>query len=72
VNVEKLRRGVSYAVNPVLVKSMENLRFIDKLGRGLPMVYREAVTNGRKVVFEVVGEEFRVTLGLHARANGAV
>jgi ATP-dependent DNA helicase RecG len=72
VTVEKLRRGVSYAVNPVLVKFMENLRFIDKLGRGLPMVYREAVTNGRKVVFEEVGEEFRVTLGLHARANGAV
>jgi ATP-dependent DNA helicase RecG len=65
VTVEKLRRGVSYAVNPVLVKFMENLRFIDKLGRGLPMVYREAVTHGRQVIFEEVGEEFRVTLGRH-------
>jgi len=65
VTVEKLKRGVSYAVNPVLVKFMENLRFIDKLGRGLPMVYREALTHDRRVVFEEVGEEFRVTLGLN-------
>jgi ATP-dependent DNA helicase RecG len=64
VTVEKIRRGVSYAVNPVLVKFMENLRFIDKLGRGLPMVYREAVEHGRQVTFEEVGEEFHVTLGL--------
>lgn len=64
VTVEKIRRGVSYAVNPVLVKFMENLRFIDKLGRGLPMVYREAVSHGRQVIFEEIGEEFRVTLGL--------
>ena len=69
MTIEKLRRGVSYAVNPVLVKFMENLRFIDKLGRGLPMVYREAVTHGRKVIFEEVGEEFRVTLGLHREAS---
>lgn len=68
VTIEKLRRGVSYAVNPVLVKFMENLRFIDKLGRGLPMVYREAVSHGRKVLFEELGEEFRVTLGLHREA----
>jgi len=64
VTIEKLRRGVFYAVNPVLVELMENLRFIDKLGRGLPMVYREAVSHGRKVLFEELGEEFRVTLGL--------
>jgi ATP-dependent DNA helicase RecG len=64
VTIEKLRRGVFCAVNPVLVELMENLRFIDKLGRGLPMVYREAVNQGRKVLFEELGEEFRVTLGL--------
>ncbi|EIC20226.1 RNA-binding domain-containing protein [Thiorhodovibrio frisius] len=68
VTIEKLRCGVSYAVNPVLVKFMENLRFIDKLGRGLPMVYREAVTHDRQVIFEEVGEEFRVILGLHDQA----
>ena len=64
VTVEKLRSGVSYAVNPVIVKFMENLRYIDKLGRGLPMVYREAHKLGREAVFEEFGEEFRVTLPL--------
>jgi ATP-dependent DNA helicase RecG len=41
---------------------MENLRYIDKLGRGLPMVYNETVKLGRQPVFEEFGEEFRVTL----------
>ncbi|WP_446007929.1 RNA-binding domain-containing protein [Candidatus Electrothrix sp.] len=64
VTIEKLRSGVSYAVNPVIVKFMENLRYIDKLGRGLPMVYRETVQLGRQPIFEEFGEEFRVTLPL--------
>ena len=64
VTVEKLRRGVSYAVNPVIVKFMENLRYIDKLGRGLPMVWLEAEKIGRQPVFAEFGEEFRVTLPL--------
>ena len=64
INVEKLRAGVSYAVNPVIVKFMENLRYIDKLGRGLPMVCREAEKAGKKVTFEEFGEEFKVTLEL--------
>jgi len=42
VTIEKLKAGVSYAINPVIVKFMENMRFIDKIGRGLPMVYKEA------------------------------
>jgi ATP-dependent DNA helicase RecG len=62
VTIEKLRFGVSFATNPVLVKFMENLRYIDQLGRGLPMVYQEATGNGKKVEFEEIGEEFRVTL----------
>ena len=41
---------------------MENLRYIDKLGRALPMVYQEAKRNNKKVDFEEVGEEFRVRL----------
>ena len=62
VTIEKLRFGVSFATNPVLVKFMENLRYIDQLGRGLPMVYQEATGNGKKVKFEEIGEEFKVTL----------
>ena len=62
VTIEKLRAGVSYAVNPVIVKFMENLRYIDKLGRRLPLVYQAAPKRGKEVLFEEIGEEFMVTL----------
>jgi len=64
VTIEKLSSGVSYSTNPVIVKFMENLRYIDKLGRGLPMVWLAAQRLGRQIVFEEVGEEFVVTLSL--------
>lgn len=62
VTIEKLRFGVSFAVNPVIVKFMENLRYIDHLGRGLPMVCQEAARGGKSVEFEEIGEEFKVIL----------
>jgi ATP-dependent DNA helicase RecG len=62
VTTDKLKSGVSYAVNPIIVKFMENLKYIDKLGRGLPMVYREAVKQGKDLIFEEIGEEFKVSL----------
>ena len=62
VNVEKLRYGVSSPVNPIILKFMDNLRYVDRLGRGLPMVYHEATSNGKRVDFQVIGEEFWVTL----------
>ena len=64
VSVQKLPFGVSYASNPIILKFLENLRYVDKLGRGLPMVWQAAKKLGRKVVFEEVGEEFKVTLPL--------
>lgn len=67
VTIEKLKAGVSYAVNPVIVKFMENLNYIDKLGRGLPMVYAEAQKRGCDVVFEEIGEEFKVALFLEIK-----
>jgi len=62
VTVEKLKAGVSYAVNPIIVKFMENLRYMDQLGRGLPMVWREANRIEAKAEFKEIGEEFKVTL----------
>ncbi len=62
ITVEKLKVGVSYAVNPILVKFMENLRYVDHLGRGLPMVYRAALNHNQTVQFKEVGEEFWVVL----------
>ncbi len=64
VTIEKLRAGVSYAVNPVIVKFMENLRYIDKLGRGIPMVCNEVEKNHKKIDFKELGEEFKVILYL--------
>jgi len=64
VTIEKLSYGVSYSINPIIVKFMENLRYIDKLGRGLPMVCRIAKENYKKIQFEEFGEEFKVTLEL--------
>jgi len=64
VTIEKLKAGVSYSVNPVIIKFMENIYYIDKLGRGLPMVCNEAEAIGKKVNFEELGEEFKVTLEL--------
>jgi ATP-dependent DNA helicase RecG len=64
ITIEKVAHGVSYAVNLVIVKFMENMRYIDKLGRGLPTVVQAAKLLGRVAVFEEVGEEFKVTLPL--------
>jgi ATP-dependent DNA helicase RecG len=62
VSIEKIKLGVSYAPNPIIVKFMENLRYIDKLGRGLPMVYRTAKEQNKEVIFQELGEEFSVVL----------
>jgi len=64
VTIEKLKAGVSYAVNPVIVKFMENLRYIDKLGRGIPMVCKEVEKSNKEITFKELGEEFKVTLYL--------
>jgi ATP-dependent DNA helicase RecG len=64
VTIEKLSFGVSYSINPIIVKFMENLRYIDKLGRGLPMVCKIAKDNQKSIQFEELGEEFKVTLEL--------
>ena len=41
---------------------MGNLRYIDRLGRGLPMVWREMQKIGGSVEFNELGEEFKVVL----------
>lgn len=69
VRIDKLAVGTSYARNPILVRFMENLGYMDRLGRGLPMVVREASKLGCQVQFEESGEEFRVTLPLPGRGS---
>lgn len=62
VSIEKLPVGTSYARNPVIVRFMENLGYVDKIGRGLPMVCREAKKRGMTVQFSESGDEFKVVL----------
>jgi ATP-dependent DNA helicase RecG len=64
VKVAKLSTGTSFSRNPLLVRLMENLGYMDKLGRGLPMVYQEAKKLGKPLEFRDEGEEFKVILGL--------
>lgn len=64
VTIEKLPVGASFARNPVLMRLMENLGYVDKLGRGLPMVWQEARKLGLQVQFIENGEEFKVILPL--------
>jgi ATP-dependent DNA helicase RecG len=62
VTIEKMKAGVSFALNPVLLKFMQNLRYIDKLGRGIPMVDRIARQNNKQLILEEIGEEFVLIL----------
>ncbi|NJN34648.1 MAG: transcriptional regulator [Saprospiraceae bacterium] len=64
VTTDKMKAGVSYATNPILLKFMENLRYIDKLGRGIPMVNQTALKNNKALILEEVGEEFVLILYL--------
>ena len=63
VTIEKMKIGISYARNPFLVKYMENLRYIDQLGRGIPMIMKSMKELGAKEpILQEFGEEFILTL----------
>ncbi|MBU3917092.1 putative DNA binding domain-containing protein [bacterium] len=62
VSIEKLSVGTSFSRNPLIVRLMENLNYMDKIGRGLPMVCQEAKRLETKVEFIESGEEFIVIL----------
>jgi ATP-dependent DNA helicase RecG len=63
VTIEKMKIGISYARNPFLVKYMENLRYIDQLGRGIPMIIKAMKDAGAKEpLLQELGEEFILTL----------
>ena len=65
VTVEKMKIGTSFARNPFLLKYMENLRYVDRLGRGIPMIIRQMKNLvGKEPGLEEKGEEFWLTLYL--------
>lgn len=63
VTIDKMKIGVSYSRNPFLVKYMENLRYIDQLGRGIPMIIKNMQNLGAKEPeLKEIGEEFVLTI----------
>jgi ATP-dependent DNA helicase RecG len=59
LTIEKIKTGNSALRNPTVVKYLDNLRYIDALGRGVPMIVREM---GEKVSFREEGELFKVVI----------
>ncbi len=64
ITIEKLSAGVSFRRNQLLTKFMVVLRLMDTFGRGLPNVISEAKRLKKSILFEEIGEEFKVTLDL--------
>lgn len=64
LTIEKLSYGHSAPRNMFLLKFMDNYRFIDSLGRGIPTV---VAVMGDRIKFEEVAEAFRVTIWLDTR-----
>ncbi|WP_219988593.1 ATP-binding protein [Leucothrix pacifica] len=65
LTLEKIRYGNSAPRNVFLVKFLDNLRYFDGLGRGIPMML-EAMQD--RIAFENIGELFRLTLYLGDQA----
>lgn len=42
------------------------MRYMDRLGRGFPMIYREMQKQGLEVLVQELGEELRVTLEINS------
>lgn len=65
LTLEKIRFGNSAPRNVFLVKFLDNLRYFDGLGRGIPMMLQAM---GEHIKLENIGELFRVTLYLEKQA----
>ncbi|MBI4605107.1 MAG: putative DNA binding domain-containing protein [Planctomycetes bacterium] len=48
VSIEKMKASYCAHRNPLVVKFMENLRYVDGLGRGVPMIFRSMRDLGAK------------------------
>lgn len=41
VTIEKMKTGISISRNPLIIKYMQNYRYSDQLGRGIPMILKK-------------------------------
>jgi ATP-dependent DNA helicase RecG len=66
VTIDKMKAGISIPRNPLIMKFMENYRYADKLGRGIPMILNYVRrTNYLDIQLQEEDEQFRVTLSIH-------
>lgn len=57
------RGGISVPRNYFLFQNLKNMNYVDMLGRGLEMIYKEIKTaTGRDPKIEIKGEETRLIL----------
>jgi ATP-dependent DNA helicase RecG len=59
LTIEKIKTGNSSIRNQAILKYLDNMRYIDALGRGIPMIINEM---HERAVFAEIGEMFSVTL----------
>ncbi|MCI0618326.1 histidine kinase, partial [bacterium] len=64
VTVEKMKVSYSIHRNPLIVKFMENLRYLDGLGRGVPMIFREMKRSNAPTP-EIIADDSQVKLVLY-------
>ncbi|MBI4647365.1 MAG: putative DNA binding domain-containing protein, partial [Bacteroidia bacterium] len=57
LTIEKIKYGYSAPRNMFLIKYLDNMRYIDGLGRGIPNMLKEMKENIR---FEEIGEDFKI------------
>lgn len=64
VTVEKMKVSYSIHRNPLIVKFIENLRYLDGLGRGVPMIFREMKRLNTPIP-EIIVDESQVKLVIY-------
>jgi len=63
VTIEKMKLGTSFARNPMLLRYMENLDYVDRLGMGIPMIVEKMrEVSGREPSLLKKGDEFWLVL----------
>ncbi len=63
LTLEKIRLGTIYHRNPVLMQFFYDAHLSERLGQGIPTIFREMKANGNpEPVLEDLGEELKVTL----------
>jgi len=65
VTIEKMKAGISIPRNPLIIKYMQNFKYSDQLGRGIPMILRKVKEMpGYEIEFKEEEDRFLAILHL--------